>query len=107
MITTELKKAIVVELARRRSNFAGSDAKFATSIGINKVGYTELFSRYGSRYQKATPDSNEETKEFCHILASFIIKANDPDADIKKMIAATDGSLRRIFDEIRKSRRSA
>ena len=42
MINTELKKTIVKELARRRVNFTGSDAKFAVSLGINTAQYSRI-----------------------------------------------------------------
>ena len=40
MITNEIKHRILTELAERRNNFAGSDAKFAISIGINNAQYS-------------------------------------------------------------------
>ena len=42
MITPELKKRILSELALRRENFAGSDVKFALSIGINNAQYSRI-----------------------------------------------------------------
>ncbi len=80
----------------------GLKNKIQRSIDNKKVGYTELFSRYGSRYQKATPDGIADRTDFLQVHAALIIKANAPEADIKKLIASTDGSLRRIFDEIKK-----
>jgi len=85
----------------------GLKAKIQRSIDNKKVGYTELFSRYGSRYQRATPDGAADSTDFKQAHAAMIIKANAPEADVRKMIVATDCSLRRIYDEIKKSRRVA
>jgi DNA transposition AAA+ family ATPase len=82
----------------------GLKEKIRRSIDSKKVGYTELFSRYGSRYQKASPDSSEELRQYKSAHAALIIKANcnQPDLNIQKLIARTDYSLRRIADELRK-----
>ncbi len=81
----------------------GLREKIRRSIDHKKVGYAELFSRYGNKYQKASPDSNEDLKEFKTVHAAMIIKANAPQQeDIKKLIARADFSLRRIYDELRK-----
>ena len=42
MITTEFKQRIIAEMARARENFSGSDAKFATSLGINNAQYSRV-----------------------------------------------------------------
>lgn len=42
MITTDFKKRVIAELARARENFSGSDAKFATSLGINNAQYSRV-----------------------------------------------------------------
>ena len=42
MITTELKKRIIEEMARDRANFSGSDAKYAVSLGINNAQYSRI-----------------------------------------------------------------
>ncbi|MEI6683455.1 MAG: ATP-binding protein [Bacteroidota bacterium] len=81
----------------------GLREKIRRSIDCKKVGYTELFSRYGSRYQKASPDSSEDLKRFKTVHAALIIKANcSSDVDVQKMVVRTDYSLRRIADELRK-----
>lgn len=41
-ITDELKDRIVAELLAKRDNFSGSDAAYATSLGINKSVYSTL-----------------------------------------------------------------
>jgi len=84
----------------------GLREKIRRSIDCKKVGYTELFSRYGSRYQKASPEGMEEMKEFKTVLAALIIRANAENEDIKQLIVRSDYSLRRIYDEINKTRRA-
>lgn len=82
----------------------GLKEKMRRSIDFKKVGYAELFSRYGNRYQKASPDSNEELKQFKAVHAAMIIKANAPDVvKVQQLINASDYSLRRIYDEITKA----
>ena len=83
----------------------GLREKIRRSIEHKKVGYAELLSRYGSRYQKATPDTTEEMRRFKYEHAAMIIKANTPagqDLDVQRLISRTDYSLRRIQDELRK-----
>ncbi|HLO59017.1 MAG TPA: AAA family ATPase [Lentimicrobium sp.] len=82
----------------------GLKEKMRRSIEFKKVGYTELFSRYGSRYQKITPDGSDELRKFARLQAALIIKANAPTdtADVQKIIMKTDGSLRRIYNELSK-----
>jgi len=84
----------------------GLKEKIRRSIEYKKVGYTELFSRYGSRYQKASPDATDELKQFKSVHAALIAKANAPaGANIQILVNNTDGSLRRIYDEINKLRK--
>lgn len=72
-----------------------------------KVGYPEIFSRYGSRYQKVTPDGKEATINFSVLQATLIAKANGADDEFLKVILrAQDISLRRIQIEINKKRRA-
>lgn len=82
----------------------GLREKMRRSIDFKKVGYAELFSRYGNRYQKASPDSGEELKQFKAVHAAMIIKANAPEtAKVQQLISNSDYSLRRIYDEITKN----
>jgi len=81
----------------------GLKEKIRRSIDHKKVGYTELFSRYGSRYQKATPDSSEEIRKYKQVLAGMIIQVNTQNGvDVNRLIIKCDYSLRRIQDELRK-----
>jgi len=81
----------------------GLKAKMKRSIANDKVGYAELFSRFGARYQKASPDTANELKQFKTVHAAIILQANAPgQTGIEKMIRQSDYSLRRIYDEINK-----
>lgn len=81
----------------------GLKNKIRRSIDCKRVGYAELFSRYGSRYQKPSPDSAEELRKFKAVHAALIIKANcTKEVNVQQMIVKTDYSLRRIADELRK-----
>lgn len=83
----------------------GLRAKIETNRRNNKVGYAELFSRFGNKYQKVTPDGREAAQEFTRAQVSMIAKANGADSTaIQRMYAATNGSLRRIYVEISKTR---
>ena len=82
----------------------GLKEKIRRSIDHKKVGYTELFSRYGNRYQKASPDSEQQMRQFKSVHAAMIIKANaKSDINIQQLIVRSDYSLRRIQDELRKA----
>lgn len=79
--------------------------KIESNLSRRKVGYTEIFSRYGSRYQKISPDGKEELDKFNITQVALIAQANGANkADIQKIYAKTNGSLRRIFTEIQKTK---
>lgn len=80
----------------------GLKEKMRRAITNKKVGYTELYSRFGTRYQRATPEGSEALEEFTILQAALIIKANAPTANIDEMVRKTDKSLRRIHNEISK-----
>lgn len=86
----------------------GLSHKMDRGITNRKVGYAEIFSRYGSRYQALVPAGNEAKQNFMHTQASLIIEANaDGEVDVHDLIRKTSGSLRRIYVEINKKRRDA
>ena len=80
----------------------GLENKINKARDHKKVGYAELFSRFGSKYQKVTPAGKEAEDEFVRSQISMISKANCPDVDVKKMIGKVNGSLRRVKIEIHK-----
>jgi len=84
----------------------GLKAKIDGNIGRKKVGYTEIFSRYGNRYQKITPAGDGEDKEFAKHQTAMIGKVNGV-TDIQALYAKTQGSLRRIYIELQKQKQLA
>ncbi|MBN2777830.1 MAG: ATP-binding protein [Bacteroidales bacterium] len=50
----------------------GLKAKIERNLGVKKVGYTELFSRFGGRYQKITPEGKDLMRDFNFEQASKI-----------------------------------
>ena len=66
-----------------------------------KVGYSELFRRFGEKYQRVSPLGGEEAKAFHKKQVSLVAKANGV-ADVQKLYAKTGGSLTRVALEIEK-----
>lgn len=80
----------------------GLKAKISRCIDCKTVGYTEIFDRFGKRYQKPSPSGGKDLQEFINLHAALIIKANAPEANIQKILLSTEGSLRRIYDLLNK-----
>lgn len=85
----------------------GLKEKMRRAIESKKVGYTEIFSRYGNRYSKVTPDDEREREKFLKGQAAIVAKVNAPDADIMKIVNVSGGGLRRVYTEISKMKESA
>ena len=86
----------------------GLKAKIQRAIDNKKVGYTELFSRFGKRYGTVIPMEAEERRKVTQATAMMIIKANckegtDTSAVLRRTLG-DDGmpSLRRIYKELMK-----
>ena len=81
----------------------GLKAKIDRSIEHQKVGYTEMFSRYGDKYSRVTPADNKDREKFLMDQAAVIAKVNAPEGtDIAAMVRKTAGGLRRVYTEIEK-----
>jgi hypothetical protein len=86
----------------------GLEAKMRRSIDHKRVGYTELFSRFGRRYGKVIPSGTEEGAKLMNASAMMIIKANALEStnptQILRNTMGEDGrpSLRRIYNELTK-----
>lgn len=84
----------------------GLRAKITRSIEHEKVGYTEMFSRYGGKFCKVTPDDGKEREVFLKAQAAMVVKVNAPGRkDVAQIVNRTGGSLRRVHTEIEKLRR--
>jgi hypothetical protein len=81
----------------------GLKEKINRSIECKKVGYTEMFSRYGDRYSKVTPDDGKERLAFMMDQARVVAKVNAPaGTDINTLVRKAQGGLRRVYTEIEK-----
>lgn len=81
----------------------GLKAKINRSIECNKVGYAEMFSRYGDRYSRITPDDGRAREAFLKEQARVVAKVNAPEGtDIGVIVRKSAGGLRRVYTEIEK-----
>ena len=100
----------------------GLEFRIRNSINYHKVGFSELFSRFGKRYGKIMPTTikveekkataqmlvNPEMVKMLNNVAMMIIKANAPEGSnygqILRNTMGEDGrpSLRRIYNELTK-----
>jgi hypothetical protein len=79
----------------------GLRAKIKLNLKNEKIGYTELFSRYGSRFQKIVPAGKAESEAFIKHQVALVAQANGV-TDVQKLAAKSGGSLRRIYTEVHK-----
>lgn len=84
----------------------GLKAKIERSINCAKVGYAEIFSRFGKRYGHVPGLSGDAGKEMMIRAARMIAKVNGGE-DVVGIVNRTMGddgmpSLRRVYKEIRK-----
>ena len=84
----------------------GLRAKIEKNLNHRKVGYAEIFSRYGSRFQKFTPDGGVEKTQFIKEHIAMIGRANGV-TNAQQLYVNTGGSLRRISIEIKKLKAAA
>lgn len=85
----------------------GLKEKINRNIDCKKVGYTEMFSRYGDRYSKVTPDDGKEREAFLRKQADIVARLNAPEGtDIGAIVRKTCGGLRRVYTEIEKIKTS-
>ena len=85
----------------------GLKAKIDRRLHLKKVGYTEVFSRFGNKYQKIIPDGKNEREEILMAQVNAVAKANNYNGDIRKLYAKTKGSLRRVKIELKKQKMQA
>lgn len=69
-----------------------------------KVGFAELFSRFGSKYQRATPVNEKERTHYLLAEITKILRANNSKYTPTEMYSRTNGSLRRVRIEILKEK---
>ncbi len=83
----------------------GLKAKIERNLNMKTVGYTEIFSRYGNRYQKIVPFGKQESEDFQKKQIATIAMANGA-SNIQELYALSGGSLRRIYTEVQKMKRN-
>lgn len=83
----------------------GADGLKATihrSINNKKVGYTEIYRRYGSKFRQITPQGREALDDFKREQVTQIIEANAPaGSDVQKLVKASGYSLTNAYNMIR------
>ena len=82
----------------------GLKSKINRNIDNSKVGYTELFRRFGERFQQVTPFGKEETENFKRSQLAIVARANGM-TEVQKLYAKTSGSLTRLKIEYLKKKR--
>jgi len=86
----------------------GLRAKITRSVEAQKVGYAEMFSRYGGRYSRVTPEEGRERDAFLLEQARVVAEVNAPEgADVGAIVRRCGGGLRRVYTEIEKLKKGA
>ncbi len=83
----------------------GLAAKIERGKERKKVGYAEIFSRYGDGFKRITPLEKNELKKFKIKQMKIVAKANGLDLPAPELYARTGGGLRRVFIEYKKQQR--
>ena len=85
----------------------GLQKKIELGTEYRKVGYAEMFSRYGGKFSKVTPDDEKTKKKFLISQATLVAKVNVPEnIDAAAIARKCEGGLRRVYTEIEKLKRS-
>lgn len=79
----------------------GLREKIIRNRDLNKVGYAEIFDRYGNKYQDIVPKGGEAREEFLRKQVAQVAKANGV-TDIQRLYASSGTSLRRVYIEVQK-----
>jgi DNA transposition AAA+ family ATPase len=85
----------------------GADAlriKIESNITRNKVGYAEIFSRFGSDYQRTSENGGEALQEFKKQQFAMVLKANIPHEQFQTLYPKLNGSLRKLFTHAKKEK---
>lgn len=85
----------------------GLRAKIDRMVEHRKVGYAEIFSRYGGKYSRVTPEEAEDRRAFLLEQARQVAAANAPKGtDVGAIVRKSGGGLRRVYTEIEKLKRA-
>ncbi|CAA0259829.1 AAA family ATPase [Tenacibaculum maritimum] len=80
----------------------GLEQKIKKQKNLKKVGYTEIFDRYGNSFRRISPNGSDALKEFKMQQVAEVAKANNSKISALEMYAKTKGSLRKVRHEIEK-----
>lgn len=65
--------------------------------------YEEMFSRYGGKFNRITPEDQKERTKFLEAQSYIIAKLNCPEGgDVRQIMNRAGGNLRRVYTEIEK-----
>ena len=85
----------------------GLRAKINRLMDNQKVGYAEIFSRYGGKYSRVTPEQEDDRRSFLLEQARVVARVNAPEGtDIGSIVRKSGGGLRRVYTEIEKIKQS-
>lgn len=79
----------------------GLKEKIRRAIDNKKVGYTEIFRRYGGDYRKVSPEGREALQDFLREQVAQVIQANAPKSDTQKLLKSSRNSLTNAYNLIR------
>ncbi len=83
----------------------GLKAKMERLRDQKKVGYAEIFDRYGNKYNRVSPQADPNAIKNFHLQQiAQVSKANGSTITANQMYAKTMGSLRKVRTEIEKQR---
>lgn len=80
----------------------GLQAKLERARDAKKVGYAETLRRYGSRFQKVTPDGTEARESFRKHQFAQVARANGLGGKLQELYRKSGGSLERVRIEFEK-----
>lgn len=83
----------------------GLRAKIRRHIEGEKVGYAEIFSRFGNRFNRISPENEKDRLAFELQQAIQVAGANAPEGVDYKALARRAGGLRRVYTEVLKIRK--
>ena len=85
----------------------GLEQKINRQKDLKKVGFTEIFDRYGNGFKKVTPNGKDALREFNMQQIALVSQANKSTISPTVMYGKTFGSLRKVRVEIEKQQLAA
>ena len=82
----------------------GLQEKIDRALMRKKVGYAEIFSRFGTKYQKVVPEGDEYHRYMKEEIINVAMANGASEKEAREIYKRSNGSLRRVYIEIRKMR---